>query len=965
MKRYNPKDIEPMWQKTWAEQGLYNAIDFDTKPKYVMLTEFPYPSGDGLHLGHIREYTYGDIMARQKRMQGHNVLYPMGYDAFGLPTENYAIKNKITPQSATDTNVANFQKQFESLGYSFDWSRAFRTTDPAYYKWTQWLFLQFFKAGLAYQDETAINWCPHCKTGLSNEEVVNGRHERCDTIVEKKLLKQWLLKITDYADRLIDGLNDIDFPSRIADQQINWIGRSTGAEVDFQIDDSVDKLTIFTTRIDTIYGATFLVLAPEHPLVQKIVSADHKAETNSYITAVQAKSEVERQDVSRDKTGVFTGAYARNPATGKKIPIWIADYVLMGYGTGAIMAVPAHDERDFDFAKKYNLPVKNVLTPDFTSRSHGLDDKSQAVDRPAAIAVAHDPATDKYCLIDWPKAHHRAGLEWPGGGMEPNESIEQAALREFAEETGYTDAKVEEVMPAAISFYYRDDETDDPTRTIKNIVKLSVNSQKRNEEFTGEDYEKDAYEVRWLSRQEIMDNLNYMDESFQAITHFAFNQPIHIGEGVMINSGKYDNLPSAEAREQIVADLVAAGQASEKINYRLRDWIFSRQRYWGEPIPIIHCPEHGAVAVPEDQLPVELPPLDDYEPTDDGQSPLSRAKDWLNVDCPVCGQAAKRETDTMPNWAGSSWYYLRYFDAHNDQVFADRQKLDYWGEVDLYLGGMEHTTLHLLYSRFWHEFFYDQGLVPTPEPYAARRGQGIILAADGSKMSKSKGNVVNPTDIIDSGYGADALRLAISFLAPYDQTTPWSPEGVAGTHRFLQRIWTLTQEFLATEKASSESDDLKRAVNKAIKKVSDDLVNMNFNTAIAALMETANELYRIKAADKYASADWQWALENILLLLAPFAPHISEELWRQLGHQTSIHTTNWPTYDDKYLVQNELMIAVQINGKLRGEIRVAADASEAIVTASAKKLEKVAGYLQGQNIKKTIYVPGRLVNFVI
>ncbi len=812
MKRYNPKEIEPKWQKAWAKERLYQAVDFDARPKFVMLTEFPYPSGDGLHLGHVREYTLGDILARQKRMEGHNVLYPMGYDAFGLPTENYAIKNKIAPQVATERNIANFQKQFESLGFGIDWSRSFRTTDPEYYKWTQWLFLQFFKAGLAYQDETAINWCPHCKTGLANEEVVNGRHERCDTPVGKKLLKQWLLRITDYADRLIKGLENVDYPSRIADQQINWVGKSQGAEIDFAVEGSAEKVTVFTTRPDTLFGATFMVLAPEHPLIGHLTSPAHKAKVNSYVKTAGSKSEVERQETEREKTGVFTGAYAINPANHQPIPIWIADYVLMSYGTGAVMAVPAHDERDWEFAKKFDLPIMRVIK---------------------------NAASDNECTT---------------------------------------------------------------------------------------------------------------------------------AEGIMINSGVYDRMPSGQAREQIVNHLVEQGLATEKVNYKLRDWIFSRQHYWGEPIPIIHCPEHGALAVPDEQLPVELPPVSHYEPTDNGKSPLASVTKWVNVPCPVCGKPAKRETDTMPNWAGSSWYYLRYYDPHNSKTFADKKKLQYWGMVDLYLGGMEHTTLHLLYSRFWHQFFYDQGLVPTPEPYKARHGQGIILAADGSKMSKSKGNIVNPNEVIGIGYGADSLRLAIAFLAPYDQTTPWSPESVAGTYRFLDRVWRLVQEYLEpkNEKRKTKNErELLRIIHKTIKKVDEDLLAMNFNTAVAALMEDVNELYKIKAEDNYSSKDWAFALESLLKLLAPFAPHLTEELWRQLGKSESIHVSAWPAYDEKYLAEDTVTVVVQVNGRLRAELELPASVDEEQAVNAAKSDKKVDSYLKGHKIIKTIYVPKKLVNFVL
>ncbi len=812
MKRYIPKDIEPKWQKKWADADLYAAEDFAKKPKYVMLTEFPYPSGAGMHVGHMREYTLGDIIARQKRMQGYNVLFPMGFDAFGLPTENYAIKNKVSPQKATEDNVANFKQQLFGMGFSFDWSRSFKTSDPDYYKWTQWLFLKFFRAGLAYQDEIAVNWCPFCKTGLANEEVVNGRHERCDTPVEKKLLKQWMLRITDYADRLIENLATVDYPSRIADQQINWIGRSKGAEIDFAVESRKAKITVFTTRPDTIYGATALILAPEHPLVSELTSAAQKEHVNTYISAAQSKSDVERQDTDREKTGVFSGAYGINPVNGEKLPIWIADYILMGYGTGAIMSVPAHDERDFAFAAKYGLAVVQVI----------------------------EPANKKAAKPD-----------------------------------------------------------------------------------------------------------------------------IYTAEGTMVNSGQYNGLSSSLMRDQVVNDLSAKGLARPRVNYRLRDWIFSRQHYWGEPIPIIHCPKHGAVAVNEDQLPVELPAVMHYEPTDNGESPLAAITDWVNTTCPQCGGPAKRETDTMPNWAGSSWYYLRYFDAHNDQAFADRKLLDYWGAVDMYLGGMEHTTLHVLYSRFWHEFFYDQGLVPTPEPYTARRGQGIILAADGTKMSKSKGNIVNPTEVIDNGYGADALRLAITFLAPYDQTTPWSPEALGGTFRFLTRLWTLAHEYADSDGGEIESDALKRIVNRTIRKVDQDLLEYGFNTSIATLMECVNDLYRVKAEDNFAAIEWQWAIESILKLLAPFAPHISEELWETIGNEGSIHLETWPGYDQKWIEDQIVTVAVQVNGKVRGEIKLSRGSAEADAVGAAKQEKAVNNYLSGHEIVRVIYVPDKLLSLVV
>jgi len=931
MKRYNPSEIEPKWQKIWRETQIYTAKDFDDKPKYTVLTEFPYPSGAAMHMGHAMTFTGGDIVARYKRAQGLNVLFPMGFDAFGLPAENFAIKNKVTPQAAVEQNVTHFRKQLDQFGYSIDWNRSFSTTDPEYYRWTQWFFLQFFKNGLAYQDEIAINWCPFCKTGLANEEVVNGRHERCENLVEKKKLKQWMLRITDYADRLIDGLADVDYPPQVADQQINWVGKSTGAEIDFaladapnrpnqyasfimgtddisnelkelgikivnitdkhyycvmipkdKIDDyeklisnklkpgfwneyigdevvfifkgkdgeilrlvwdnkteldiidlcelyadaefsSVEamledndfyrstgllhaasndnKVKIFTTRPDTIFGATFMVLAPEHPLVAEITTPEQKAEVDTYIKVAQGKSDVERQE-NKEKTGVFTGAYAINPATNEKIPIWVADYIMMGYGTGAIMAVPAHDERDYEFAKKFNLPIIEVIS---------------------------------------------------GGDIT---------------EAAYT------------------------------------------------------------------------------------------GEGKMTNSGEFDGMGSEEAGKQTTVKF-----GKEKVQYKLRDWVYSRQRYWGEPIPIIHCGKCGAVPVPDDQLPVELPVVDHYEPTDDGQSPLSKIGTFVNTTCPKCGMPAKRETDTMPNWAGSNWYYLRYFDAHNNKAFADEKKLKYWGMVDMYLGGMEHTTLHLLYSRFHHQFLYDQGLVPTLEPYAARRGHGMILAADGTKMSKSKGNVVDPTEVINSGYGADAVRLATVFLAPYDQTTPWSPEAVAGTYRFLTRVWKLVQEHVNPSPLSAkevrDDDTLLHMQHRTVRKVTEDLEKLHFNTAIAALMEYLNALNA--DLDKVSRDN----LEILLRLLAPFAPHIASELYEQLGNKNPIEDAGWPEFDEKYLQTDEITIAVQVNGKLRGEVKIAKGADQPTIEGAALAIENVQNFVGDKKPARIIYVPGKIINIVV
>jgi leucyl-tRNA synthetase len=832
MKKYDPKIIEPKWQQLWADTKLYAAVTGDTtREKYYMLTEFPYPSGAGLHAGHIREYTLGDVMARHKRMQGFNVLFPMGYDAFGLPTENYAIKHKIRPQDATAQNVATFRTQYDSMGFSFDWDREVNTTHPDYYRWTQWLFLKFFEHGLAYQAEMAINWCPKEKTGLANEEVVDGKHERCGTPVEKKLIKQWMLKITDYADRLIDGLKHVDYPPRIADQQINWIGRSTGAEITWAVCDEAGnesnrELITYTTRKDTIPGVTFIVVAPESQLVDALMTPEHAGNIEKYRASVSAIAELERQE-SKVKTGCFTGMYAKNPFNATIVPIYIADYVLASYGTGVVMGMPGHDQRDREFATQFNLPT---------------------------ILTTQPPA-------------------------------------DFAPE--------------------------------------------------------DAMKV-WN------------------------------GTGIQINSGEgYDGLSRDEAATKIFHLLEKKGLARSKTNYKLRDWIFSRQHYWGEPIPIIHCPDHGAVAVPADQLPVFLPDVEHYEPTETGQSPLSAMSEWVNTTCPQCGGPGKRETDTMPNWAGSSWYYLRYMDARNDEAFASPEAMKYWGEVDLYLGGMEHTTLHLLYSRFWHQFFYDQGLVPTPEPYHARRGQGIVLASDGRKMSKSIGNVVNPTDIIAT-HGADTLRLYILFMAPYDETTPWSEERLNGASRFVYKVWTLAQEliethaFARTMKPSPNGafeTAVDRMTHKTIKKVHDELGGMRFNTAVSALMEYVNFLNEPKtkgALLESTSTALAWRTLNTLVqLLAPITPHLSEELWRELGWDGSVHVSSWPQYDPELIRDEFVNIIVQINGKVRATLVMTPDSSQDEMVAAAKSDPKVSQLLQGAEVIKTIVIPRKVVNFVV
>lgn len=960
MQRYNPKEIEPKWQQQWAADNIYEAQDTSDKPKKFILEFFPYPSGAAMHVGHVRNYAIGDALARFNRQRGYNVMHPMGWDAFGLPAENYAIKTGISPQQAITENTGRFKKQLSQMGFGYDWSREFASSDPAYYKWTQWFFLLLFKKGLAYQKESLQWWCPVDKTVLANEQVEAGRCWRCGSEVEKKALKQWFFKITDYADRLEKDLDDINWSESIKSMQRNWIGRSKGAHVDFAIDGHEGKtLKIFTTRPDTLFGATFMVIAPEHPLVKDLTTTEHHQQVENYLQKARNKSDIERQETNREKTGVFTGSYAVNPVNGDKIPVWVADYVLMGYGTGAIMAVPAHDERDHAFAQKFDLPVKPVLSPAFKRY------RPDAANRPTVIVVGHDSKTDQYCVLDWHKGYRKdQGYDWPGGGIDEGESVEAAALREFTEETGYTDITLNKVLPAAITVYYTNADGLEK-RAIKQVALVDVHSLQQNAVLGTEDYEKDAYNVRWLSREELEGK---QSDANAAVANFAFNETIHVGEGVMINSGEYDNLTSDQAREKIVADLAAKGLGQEKVNYKMRDWLISRQRYWGAPIPIIHCPKDGAVAVPEDQLPVVLPEMSSYEPSGDGRSPLARVDEFVNTTCPTCGGPATRETDTMDGFACSSWYFLRFADPKNAQKPFSAALAKYWLPVDEYIGGAEHAVMHLLYARMWTKVMQDEGLIEFGEPFTNLRNQGMILAPDGQKMSKSKGNTIQPDDLIDQGYGADAIRIMELFIGPWNQMANWSVEGMGGSFRFLQRFWNLVQEFNdAQASAGEQSDtaDLNRATHAAIKKVSADLENMGFNTAIATLMELLNDLYKIKKQDNFANRDaWKFALESFAQLLAPFAPHITEELWHQLGNQSSVHTSQWPVHDEKYLVSNTMTIVAQVNGKLRAQVQVPADIAKDDIVAAAQAEATVQQAIAGKEIKKTIYVPGKLVNFV-
>ena len=796
---YNHRAVEEKWQKIWDDEKAFAATDDYSKPKYYALVEFPYPSGKGLHVGHPRPYTALDIVARKRRMQGYNVLYPMGWDAFGLPTENYAIKNKIHPKIVTKNNVERFKKQLHSLGYSFDWDREINTTDPEYYKWTQWIFLKLFKAGLAYKTEMPINWCTSCKVGLANEEVVNGVCERCGAPVVRKVKSQWMLKITEYADKLLEGLNDVDYIERVKVSQRNWIGKSQGAEVDFQIAGKEDKLTVYTTRPDTLFGATYMVVSPEHPALDKYKDEiENWDEIVAYREQAARKSDFERSELAKEKTGVeIKGLKAVDPVNDKEIPIWVSDYVLMSYGTGAIMAVPAHDARDWEFAKKFNLPIIEVVA----------------------------------------------------GGKN-------------VQEEAYTD----------------------------------------------------------------------------------------VATGKLINSGFLDGLEVAEAKKKIIAFLEEKGIGKGKTNYNLRDWVFSRQRYWGEPIPIVKCEKCGYVPISESELPLELPEVESYMPTDNGESPLAAMDEWVNTTCPCCGGPAKRETDTMPQWAGSSWYFLRYTDPHNHEALASPEALKYWLPVDWYNGGMEHTTLHLLYSRFWHKFLYDEKIVPTPEPYQKRTSHGMILGENGEKMSKSRGNVVNPDDIV-MDYGADTLRTYEMFIGAFDLSASWSENGVKGCRRFLERVWKL-QDILVDGDAYSAEFETK--MHQLIKKVSSDYENLKYNTAIAALMSILNDFSK---AGKINRAEFK----TFLVLLNPVAPHITEELWTACGYEGRLYQTAWPEYDEEKTKEDTVEIAVQLNGKTKTTVTIAVDADKDTAIAMGK--EALGDKLTG-NIIKEIYVPGKIINIV-
>ena len=947
MQKYNPQKIEKKWQKKWYASTAFKAQNNSKKETFYVLVEFPYPSGDGLHVGHCRSYTALDIISRKRRMQGFNVLYPMGWDAFGLPTENYAIKMGVHPSVITKKNTDNFRKQMKNLGFSFDWSREVNTTDPKYYKWTQWIFIKLFEKGLAYKDRLLINWCPKDKIGLANEEVVNGKCERCGTPVEKKEKEQWVIKITQYADRLIKDLDLVDYPERVKTQQKEWIGRSEGVELEFPIANTQFPIKVFTTRPDTLFGCTFLVLAPEHEIIEKIKSQiKNWQEVEQYIKEAKNKSDLQRQE-GKEKTGIeLKGIKAVNPANKKEIPIFIADYVMAGYGTGAIMAVPAHDERDFEFAQKYQLPIQEVVVPNMIDRRNLPIKGKKIVERRNVHAIVRDIKTGKY-LARKTKQWEKVGF--PMGGIEDGESPIEAAIREVKEETGYTNLKLVKVLDGTVRAEYFAIHKDENRVAYTTAVVFDLMGHEQLE--IGEEEKKDMERMVWLDESQLTyENMVHVEVDFwkeRLHKNHSYN-----GFGVLVNSDKFDGLESQKAKEEITKFV----GGKKTVNYKLRDWIFSRQHYWGEPIPMVFCGDCGWQTVSEKELPVELPKVKKYEPTDTGESPLAAMEKWVNVKCPKCKGVAKRETDTMPNWAGSNWYFLRYTDPKNNKKLADEKALNYWLPVDWYNGGMEHTTLHLLYSRFIFKFLWDIGAVPKSigsEPYKKRTSHGIILGPGGVKMSKSKGNVINPDDVVKQ-YGADTLRVYEMFMGPFEQMIPWDEKGIVGARRFLEKVYTLCLKPDIKQKSKNQSGELVNLLNKTIKKVGEDIEAMKFNTAISTMMTFVNEW---SAASTGLNKK---GVQKFLAILSPFAPHLAAELCLTYDVKQNIA---WPEYEQAQ--EETVMMIVSVNGRVRDKMELKAGLDQSQVEGLVLHAPKIKPWLEGKQVKKIIFIPNKLINIVI
>ncbi len=957
MQKYDHKKIEKKWQEQWAADELYKTAEGSGKPKAYILDMFPYPSGEGLHVGHPKGYIATDVYSRFKKMNGYEVLHPMGWDAFGLPAENFAIKHKVHPRVAVERNIENFKKQLAHLGFNYDWSREINTTDPSYYKWTQWVFLQLFKKGLAYESHEPINWCPSCQTGLANEDLESdGTCERCGSTVEKKPMRQWVLKITDYADRMLQDLDTLtQWPSHIKEAQRNWIGRSEGAEIDFNLtftthpehngwrnpeDGRPAHIRVFTTRPDTLFGATYLVLAPEHPWVRAVWDTEHnntvenKDEVAAYVVAAQKKTEIERTTQDKEKTGVeLMGIKAVNPATQEEIPVFVADYVLAHYGTGAIMAVPAHDERDYAFAQKYNLPIVPVISP-----ITGVPQENPEY-RKSIVAIVHDPKTDTYLTVRW---KDRNQTLFVGGGMEDGEDPQTTAAREICEETRCTNVRyVSQTMPIRHNYFAH---SKGVAREIDAIGFLFELEDDEETPQTLEENEKEQFDIEWHPATEVASLIK--DELHALVWQLLVKKEPYTGTGLLINSDVYTGMQSVDAKVAITNDV----GGMRTTTYKLKDWVFSRQRYWGEPIPIIHCEKCGAVPVPEEDLPVTLPEVDHYEPTGTGESPLADIESWVNVTCPSCGGAGKRETNTMPQWAGSSWYYLRFVDPHNTNALIDVRKEKDWMPVDVYVGG-DHAVRHLIYARFWHKFLYDIGVVSTIEPFTRLEFLGFILAEDGRKMSKRWGNIINPDDVVLQ-HGADTLRVYEMFMGPFENTVAWSTNGLVGAQRFIERTWRLQSHLTETT-----HDAVTRELHRTIRKVSEDIEAFKFNTSIAQMMTFVN----VATEHGLTEADYR----TFLQLLAPFAPHMTEELWRvHFGNKDSIHASAWPTYNEELLTEETVVLAVQINGKVRGEVTVSVGATQDDVVGLITSDERFARWIPNTP-QRIIFVPNKLINMVI
>lgn len=987
MANYDHKEIEETWQDKWEKEGIYK--DYSRKKKFYALDMFPYPSGAGLHVGHPKGYIATDVVSRYKMLNEYSVIHPMGWDAFGLPAENYAIQNKVHPREAVEKNIATFKEQLKKFGFTYDWDREVNTTDPEYYKWTQWIFLKMFEKGLAYESNEPVNWCPSCKTVLANEDLENGKCERCGSDMEQKRLRQWVLKMTDYADRLLYDLDseDLDWEEMIKEQQRNWIGRSEGAQFEMKIKGSEEKIEVYTTRLDTVFGMTYAVVAPEHPIIERLKDKiENYKEINDYKEAANRKTELERTELQKEKTGVeLKGIKVVNPFNNEEISLFVADYVLGHYGTGAVMAVPAHDERDWEFARKNNLEIRQSIAPVFEGKDEDAPVKTEKRDEREVInVIIKHWEKDEYVCLDWTKFGWKSFVI---GGVEDGETGEEAAIREVKEETGYYNVKSIKKIGGEVHNNFHARHKGIKNRYVK-VECFYIELADGSQEKTKDEHTKN-HEFVWIKKDKVKSFLNLENHSWYW-DEFVNGEKAFVEDGAVVNSDKYDGLTSEEARGKMTEWLDKKGLGKKKVNYKMRDWVFSRQRYWGEPIPVVHCEKCGVVGVDEKDLPVRLPDVQNYEPTGTGEGPLAGIEEWVNTTCPKCGGKAKRETNTMPQWAGSSWYYLRYIDPKNSKKLIDKKLEKEWMPVDLYVGGAEHATRHLLYARFWHKFLFDIGAVSTIEPFKKLVHVGLINAEDGRKMSKRWNNVINPDDIIEQ-YGADSIRLYEMFMGPFTQNIAWSTDGVKGVRRFLDRIWDAltvgsTGQFVdkesfddwASERVKYQTPkEIEILLHKTIKKVTEDIENFRFNTAISQMMVFRNMFYKVEEGDQNVmrkTGDMENIqgrivnksdIEKFLIILSPFAPHMAEELWAKLGNKESIFKSSWPKYDAKLVVDETVKLVLQVNGKLRDMVEVATDISEEEAKKIARENEKVKKWIEGKEVAKEIFVKNKLVNIVI